>query len=69
MCLIPGADVSLSRVVLHLHPLNAWDTVDLVRNLHDGLYRLMVCEGKRPTAPHLLALAAIASMPIANIWH
>ena len=72
MCLIPGADGSLSRVVLGISdPLEIWDTADLARNLPDGLYRFNGVRGKRPrTAPHLAGRsAATASTPIANTHH
>lgn len=47
LCLIPGADGSLSRVVLGISdPLEIWDTADLARNLPDGLYRLNGVRGK-----------------------
>ena len=47
MCLIPGADGSLSRVVLGISdPLEIWDTADLARNLPDGLYRFNGVRGK-----------------------
>ena len=47
LCLIPGADGSLSRVVLGISdPLEIWDTADLARNLPDGLYRLDGVRGK-----------------------
>lgn len=46
-CLIPGADGSLSRVVLGISdPLEIWDTAGLARNLPDGLYRLDGVRGK-----------------------
>ena len=48
ICLIPGSDGSLSRVVLGISdPLEIWDTADLARNLPDGLYQLNGVRGKQ----------------------